>query len=123
MSILTAIWLNSKCKYEQLWLVRSNLTLYYKLLLTASIIYYTMVHGKTTYEWYMDDIPVTYHLYGFIRVTYEWHMSDSLYDWHKDDTRVEYEWHASDIRNVKLYKGSGAFIFCFLALFVGKTLL
>ena len=72
------------------------------------------VHGKTTYEWHTDDIPV--HT-SDIRMTYEWHAS--TYEWHADDIRVHrsniqmtyeyirvtnewhtsaYEWHMDDIR-------------------------
>ena len=42
---------------------------------------WVVVHGKTTHEWHMDDI----------RVTYGWHTS--TYKWHTDD-RV----HTSDIQ-------------------------
>ena len=47
------------------------------------------VHGKTTYKWHTDDIPV--HT-SDIRMTYKWHAS--TYEWHADDIRV----HASDMR-------------------------
>ena len=54
------------------------------------------VHGKTTDEWYTDDIRVHTSdirvTYEYIRVTYRWHTSTC--EWH---TRL-YEWHTSDIR-------------------------
>ena len=66
------------------------------------------VHGKTTYEWYTDDIRVhnsdirmTYEYiqvtYGCHTSTYEWHTS--TYEWHIDDIRL----HTSDIRMTYVY--------------------
>ena len=47
------------------------------------------VHGKTTYQWYTDDIRV--HT-SDIRMTYEY-------------IRLTCKWHANNIRNIKSYKG------------------
>ena len=48
------------------------------------------VHGKTTYEWDMDDIRIHTSdirmTFEFIRVTYGWHTS--TYEWHTGD--IEY---------------------------------
>ena len=56
--------------------------------------------------------------YEYIQVTYGWYTS--TYEWHTkgiwvhiDKTQVHIQmackWHASDIKNIKPYKGFGAF--------------
>ena len=48
----------------------------------------------------MDDIRVC---------TSDIPLHRSTYGWHMNDTRIAYERHANDIRNIKPYKGFGAF--------------
>ena len=71
-----------------------------------------------TYEWHTNDIRE--HI-SDIQMTYEWHTSK--YNWHTNDTQMAYELHANDIRNIKFYKGFGAFRSLFSKLFVVKTLI
>ena len=58
--------------------------------------YYEPAHGKTTYEWHMNDTGVHTSdirmTYKYIQVTYGWHAR--IYEWHTNDIRV----HACDIR-------------------------
>ena len=89
-----------------------------------------MTYGwhTSTYEWHKDDIRVhtndirmayeytqmiyehmsdIWMIYEHIRVTYEWHTSGIRV--YTIDIQIAYEWLENDIRNIKLYKGFGAF--------------
>ena len=77
------------------------------------------VHGKTTYEWQMDDLRVHPMTYRWHTSTSEWYMDDILvytfeirmtyeyirvtYKWH--DMRMTFEWQTNDMcfkRKIKL---------------------
>ena len=78
---------------------------------------FLLVHGKTTDEWYTNDIWV--HM-SDIPMIYEWHAS--TYAWHRSDIRVHtsdirmtyeyiqvtYEWHTTDMQIAKSRSVKGA---------------
>ena len=111
--------------------------------MTYEYIWVTYGWYTRTYECHTDDIQG--HA-SDVSITYEWRTDDireqtnyiplnmSTYEWHTDDIRVDiqmtyvymqvkYEWHANEIKNVKGYKGFGAYISQCSTLFVLKKLL